>query len=61
MSDGSNLTAASICSQPLHPYSYLAFPQLAQNLPGEWDKASTSSKYLPSLGGYSICDVTGLC
>ena len=49
MSDGSNLTAASICSQPLHPYSYLAFPQLAQNLPGEWNTSSTSSKHLPFL------------
>ena len=34
MSDGSNLTAASLCSQPLHPWSFLAFPQLAHNLPG---------------------------
>ena len=49
MSDGSNLTAASICSQPLHPCSFLAFPQLAQNLPGEWDTSSTSSKDLPFL------------
>ena len=49
MSDGSNLTAASICSQPLHPGSYLALPQVAHNLPGGWDTSSTSSKHLPSL------------
>ena len=49
MSDGSNLTAASLCSQPLHPWSYLAFPRLAHNLPGGWDTSSTSSKHLPSL------------
>ena len=50
MSDGSNLTAASICSQPLHPWSFLAFPQLAHNnLPGGWNTSSTSSKHLPSL------------
>ena len=51
MSDGSNLTTASICSQRLHPCSDLVFPQLAHNhnLPGGWDTSSTSSKHLPSL------------
>ena len=49
MSDGSNLTAASICSQPLHPGSYLALPQVAHNLPGGWNTSSTSSKHLPFL------------